>query len=314
MSDNRVLDAVMGLCVGDALGVPVEFRTREDLLRKPVKGMLSGGVHGQPAGTWSDDSSLVFCLMDSLLTGYDIEDIGLKFQMWLFGNLWTPHGEVFDAGITTRRAIEKLKAGMSAMHSGPDDESNNGNGSLMRVLPLIFFLKKQTEEEKFRITEEVSGITHGHVRAKIACAFYVQSGINILAGMDLRTAFTEAGKLVDSFYENRGFRTEVKYFRNVLSSAAAGERINSLKSDGYVVHTLEAAVWCILNSSSYPETVLSAVNLGYDTDTTAAVAGGLAGLYYGIEDIPDEWIDAIARRGDVVDLCVRFNHLYGNPE
>ncbi len=311
MSDNRVLDAVMGLCVGDALGVPVEFSTREEMARNPVKGMKGGGTHGQPAGTWSDDTSLTLCLMDSLLTGYDIEDIGMKFQMWLFGNLWTPYGKVYDAGITTRRAIERLRAGVSALHSGFDDESNNGNGSLMRILPLVFSLKNMPEDERFRITGEVSGITHSHVRSKIACSFYVESGINILAGMDLKNALVEAGRLVDSVYENMGFRNEVKYFSGVISNAAAGERLSSLKSDGYVVHTLESAVWCLLNSSSYTGTVLNAVNLGYDTDTTAAVAGGLAGLYYGIENIPGEWISVMARRDDIEDLCERFNHVYG---
>ncbi len=312
MSDNRVLDAVMGFCVGDALGVPVEFRTREELAGNPVKGMLSGGAHGQPAGTWSDDSSLTLCLMDSLLAGYDVEDIGLKFQMWFYGNLWTPHGEVFDAGITTRYAIEKLRAGMSALNSGPDDENSNGNGSLMRVLPLVFFLKNYPDNDKFRITEEVSGITHGHLRSKIACSFYVQSGINILEGLDPENAFKAAGSLISKVYGDMGCGNELKLFSRVFSSSLKGESANTLKSDGYVLHTLESAVWSMLNSSSYREAVLSAVNLGYDTDTTAAVTGGLAGLYYGIENIPDEWINAIAGRDDIFDLCSRFEHLYGD--
>jgi len=311
MSDNRVLDAVMGLCAGDALGVPVEFMKREDLSLNPVKGMLSGGVHGQPAGTWSDDSSLTFCLMDSLLAGYDIEDVGLKFQMWLYGNLWTPFGKVFDAGITTRRAIEKLKSGMSALHSGPDDESNNGNGALMRILPLVFFLRDYPGEEKFRITDEVSGITHGHIRSKIACAFYVQWGISILEGMEPADAIEKAGALTELHYKKMGYGNELKYFSRLFSLSVKNRSINDLKSDGYVLHTLESAIWCLLNSSSYSDAVLSAVNLGYDTDTTAAVTGGLAGLFYGIENIPDEWINVIVKKYEIADLCERFNRLYG---
>jgi len=311
MSDNRVLDAVMGLCTGDALGVPAEFRTRDALAADPVKGMTGGGSHKQLPGTWSDDSSLTFCLMDSLLAGYDIEDIGMKFQMWLYGGLWTPGGRAFDAGITTRTAVERLKAGVSALRSGLDGVDSNGNGSLMRVLPLVFVLKNSGDSEKTGMIHEVSGITHAHIRSKIGCALYVQCGINILNGMDLKSAFTEAGRYIDSFYEGIGYRNELAHYGGVISGAISGERAISVKSDGYVVHTLEAACWCLLNSSSYRETVLAAVNLGYDADTTAAVAGGLAGLYYGIEDIPPEWIDALARRDDIADLCMRFNHVYG---
>ena len=138
MTSNKVLDGLFGLCIGDALGVPVEFTSRDDLKEHPVADMIGYGMYNQPPGTWSDDSSLAFCLAESLCNGYDLNDIASKFVAWYYDNHWTPHGEVFDVGNATSEAIERLKIGVAPQKAGSCSEYSNGNGSLMRILPLVF--------------------------------------------------------------------------------------------------------------------------------------------------------------------------------
>ena len=138
---DKILGGVLGLCVGDALGVPVEFESRESLRSNPVTDMRGYGTYNQPAGTWSDDTSMTICLMDSLSGGLDYFDIMTKFKSWINGAECTAHGEVFDVGNTTRKAIDRFTNGMDALKCGGGSEKDNGNGSLMRILPLVFYLK-----------------------------------------------------------------------------------------------------------------------------------------------------------------------------
>ncbi|MBN1412292.1 MAG: ADP-ribosylglycohydrolase family protein [Spirochaetales bacterium] len=305
MSKNKILDGLFGLCVGDALGVPVEFKSREYLKGNPVKGMSGYGTHNQPPGTWSDDSSLAFCLADSLCNGYDLNDVADKSAAWYYNNLWTPYGEVFDIGNATRDAIERLKHDRDAPRdAGGRSEYSNGNGSLMRILPVAFMLKDKTIGQRVRMVSDVSSITHGHLRSVIACVIYIETALNILSGLDLKDACQKMKKPVIDFYSGE---KELSHFSRILQNDISAYPENGIKSSGYVVHTLEASLWCLLTSRSYGETVLKAVNLGEDTDTTGAVAGGLAGLYYGMEGIPPEWVEPIARKDDIVELAERLS-------
>ena len=160
-------DVLFGVAVGDALGVPVEFRSRESIAQKPVTDMIGFGTHDQPPGTWSDDSSLTFCLADVLADKYDLQNIANSFVNWLYDELWTARGEVFDVGIATRAAIERVLRKTRPDLAGGFDESSNGNGSLMRILPLLFYIKDKPVDERFTITKAVSSITHGHVRSAL---------------------------------------------------------------------------------------------------------------------------------------------------
>ena len=152
-------DALLGLATGDALGVPVEFLPRKALDANPVTGMRAFGAHRQPAGTWSDDSSLTFCLAEMLCKGYDLNELARLFVAWKEDAYWTAHGEVFDIGIATSAAIYQLQQGVSPVLAGGDTEESNGNGSLMRILPLLFYIKDKPIEERFRIIEAVSALT-----------------------------------------------------------------------------------------------------------------------------------------------------------
>ena len=314
MKRNKVLDGLFGLCVGDALGVPVEFIPRSKLKEKPVTDMIGYGTHNQPPGTWSDDSSLTFCLAESLCQGFNLQDIADKFCKWLYEGYWTPYGVVFDVGNTTQYAISRLKEGVNPVEAGGKDEFSNGNGSLMRILPLAFYLEKSDIEQQFAITHQVSCLTHGHIRSQMACGIYVQLAINILKGNTPKLAYKNMRDIVLKYYSKQPYSIELHHFDRILESDISELPEESIKSTGYVVDTLEASIWCFLNNNSYADTVLTAVNLGGDTDTTAAVAGGLAGIYYGYESIPKNWINKIARKQDIIELAKRLNEkIYGLP-
>jgi len=168
---KKVLDGLRGVAVGDALGVPFEFRTRGAMANNPATEMIGYGTYSLPKGTWSDDSSLTFCLAESLADGYDLIDIASKFIAWKNENYWTPRGNVFDIGLTTSRAISRLqmmsdrdKLGQIKRQKYQGDEFDNGNGSLMRIMPLLFYIKGKPIQEQFEIIWDVSSLTHRHIR------------------------------------------------------------------------------------------------------------------------------------------------------
>ena len=312
MKKDKVIGGLLGLCVGDALGVPVEFQSREKLRRNPVKDMMGYGTHNQPPGTWSDDSSLTFCLAESLCNGFDLRDIADKFVKWMYEGYWTPWGEAFDIGGTTQIAISRLKKGVDPLEAGPTDERSNGNGSLMRILPLIFYVEKMDKEEQFEITHQVSRITHGHIRSQMACGIYVQFGINLFNGDAPEAAYEKMKDTILKYYSKEPYIEELGHFSRILASDISKLPVDSIKSSGYVVDSLEACLWCFLNNDSYRDTVITAVNLGGDTDTIGALAGGLAGIYYGYEGIPKEWIEKIVKVDEIIRLGERlYKAIYG---
>jgi len=302
---NVVKSGIFGVCIGDALGVPVEFRTREQLKRSTVTKMRAMGTYRQPLGTWSDDSSLTLCLAESLCNGYNLEDMALKFIRWHNEEIWTPHGRVFDIGIATRQAISRISSGIIPKLCGGTSEFDNGNGSLMRILPLVFYLKDEENIEKlYHTVKEVSSITHGHFRSVFACFIYVIFAIELLKGKSKIEAYDYMQKKVLEYAENQEFNPkEIKLFERILNNNIATYPEDEIKSSGYVLHSLEASLWCFLNSESYSEAVLKAVNLGEDTDTTGAITGGIAGIYYGFENIPEDWISELVRKDDIESIC-----------
>lgn len=181
-NDNyrKLRGSMFGVAVADALGVPFEGISRREIKENPCDKMEGYGTHYQPAGTWSDDSSLTFCLAESLCNGLDYRDIAQKFVKWRTEAYWSARGKVFDIGNCTSAALERLSEGVEPILAGVNEEFANGNGSLMRISPLIFYLHDSSDIDISRIVGEVCGITHGHVRSKLACEFYVRMGINLL--------------------------------------------------------------------------------------------------------------------------------------
>lgn len=301
---HKLDSAVLGFIVGDALGVPVEFEYREDLKLNPVVDMREFGTYNQPRGTWSDDTTMTLCLMESLSTGeLNYEDICSKFLAWVKDGYMTPHGELFDIGFATRKAIQKFSEHTPPLKCGGTSELDNGNGSLMRILPLAFYTVNMSVSKRFEIVENVSALTHGHKRARIACVLYVQFICELLKGRSRKDALTQAIIHIQQHYREEA---ELEHYDRIISGKIIALKEDDIKSSGYVVATLEAVLWCFLTTDCYADCVLKAVNLGGDTDTIASIAGSLAGLYYGLDSIPKEWISTLAKLDMIHDVCDKF--------
>jgi ADP-ribosyl-[dinitrogen reductase] hydrolase len=302
--------AILGLAVGDALGVPVEFMSREALQKNPVKILREFGTHKQPKGTWSDDSTMTFCLIEMLAEGYNLRNLGNHFVNWYRDAYWTPHGVVFDMGNTTRQAIRQLEIGaVSPQDAGGKDIQSNGNGSLMRILPLIFYTKDMPIEERWKITSDVSALTHGHFIARFSCFIYLEYARLLLQGKNALEAYQQVISIVNDFIRTQDFpKEQLEIFDRILSASTPLYKLprKEINSGGYVIDSLEASFWCVLNHQNYSETVLAAVNLGRDTDTTGAITGGLAGILYGEEGIPMTWVAYLARFNDIINLIARL--------
>lgn len=305
---DRLNGAILGLAVGDALGVPVEFRSRAVMDKDPVFDMRAGGTHGQKAGTWSDDSSLTFCLMESLISGkVDLHDIASKFLAWLKDGYWTPHGSVFDRGIATTNAILRFEKGTSPVLCGGMDEFDNGNGSLMRILPLAFITQTTSIGDRYELVKNISSITHMHFRSVFACFIYTEYARLLLTGKDKFEAYELMINEVKLFVSEEEFNPkEISLFSRVLNGDIHNASREEISGSGYVLHTLEASIWSLLTTDTYSDATLKAVNLGEDTDTTGAVTGGLAGLYYGMSSVPNEWVTVIARKNEITKLVEDF--------
>lgn len=308
---KTIKDAIYGVAVADALGVPVEFMCRGSYR---VEGMSGYGSHNQPVGTWSDDTSLTLALQDSIRCCHEMnyEDMMGRFSDWLMYADYTASGEVFDVGISTSKAIMNYGKGIPPIECGGRAENENGNGSLMRIIPVVFYLneldksKELTQEQKMNIIHEVSSLTHGHERSLIGCGIYVLIALELLmengsiyecVRNGIETAQNYYGKdpryLVDFQHYSRMF--DIRKFKILPEEL--------IQSSGYIVDSLEAAVWCLMNTCSYAECVLKAVNLGEDTDTVGAVAGGLAGIVYGYDKIPKIWIEKLKNK-ELIEKCL----------
>ena len=295
----KVKDGIMGLVIGDALGVPVEFTQRYERESDPVTCMRCCGTYNMPAGTWSDDSSMTIATMASIINvrGIDYEAIMGEFCEWLFNEKYVQY-RVFDYGNTTGSALYKSRGGTPALECGGTGDRDNGNGSLMRILPLAFI-----PDIDYETIENVSALTHAHKRSKIACVFYIEIAKSMLESEGLTIdehIKTATDKIIEYYKGNE----ELNHFKRIFNDEL--DDIDTINSGGYVIDTFESVVYCLKNTDNYRDAVLKAVNLGKDTDTVGAICGGLAGIYYGYDDIPEEWIWTIYKKNYILLLCEEF--------
>lgn len=295
----KVKDGICGLTVGDALGVPVEFESKEYLKNHPVTEMIGYGTYNQPKGTWSDDTSLTLATMQSIVNRkrIDLEDMLNEFRLYVDESKYCQN-KVFDYGNTTIQAIRRFAGGYPIGECGGSGERDNGNGSLMRILPLAYI-----PDITFKDIENVSALTHAHLRSKIACVLYVEIAKSMLEN-DLEIS-EHISNSCDKIKEHYKDSPELEHFKNIFEMDFDVDEGRS-----YVITTLEAVLYCLLETSNFKDAVLKAVNLGRDTDTVGAITGGLAGIYYGFDEIPSQWIDDIPQIDTVFKLCREFEEFY----
>ncbi|MEE1129601.1 MAG: ADP-ribosylglycohydrolase family protein [Methanobrevibacter sp.] len=295
----KVKDGIIGLLIGDALGVPVEFKRREYLKEHPVSDMMGYGTYNMPPGTWSDDTSMTIATMASIINkkSIDYNDIISEFCEWYENDAYCQYG-LFDIGNTTQLALINYINGNPALECGPDDERSNGNGSLMRILPLAYI-----KDIDYETVENVSALTHGHKRSKISCVLYIEIAKSMIENdnLDIDGHIKIACDKIINYYKDD---KELIHFKRIFENDL--DDIDKISSKGYVISTFESVIYCLKNTDSYKDAVLSAVNLGRDTDTVAAICGGLAGIYYGFDSIPIDWIDTIPKIDKVLSLCEKY--------
>ena len=301
---------IVGKAIGDALGVPVEFYDRKLLTENPVIGYREFGSHKQPKGTWSDDTSMALCIIDGInqSKGFKLETIATNFTDWLFENEFTAHGEVFDYGNTTRDSVVKILNGVELNQTGGTAESTKGNGALMRTLALVPYLRTiESVEKRWEIIVQVGRLTHNTMTSHLACFFLTEYALNLIdftekIPVDIAKlqAFAHTQDTFIEFAVPRKY--DISEFNFVLTHLELVPK-EHIASSGYVINTLVASIWSILTTVDFEEAVLQAVNLGDDSDTTGAVTGGLAGLLYGYDSIPQELTKDLVKLDYISEMC-----------
>lgn len=302
---NRIRDAIYGFAIGDAMGVPIEFEHRDKLRKNPVTKMLGYGSYNICSGVWSDDTSMTLATMDSIaeLKKIDYDDMTSRFCEWINEAKYTATGEVFDIGITTRNAlIRYYNNHIDATKCGGTSISENGNGSLMRMMPIAFYAyyKELDDDSIYDIVLHVSSITHAHEISIMGCYMYVKYLVHLLNGNDKFSCLRHLRKLDYKWFSNE---TKEEYKR-ILSGEIKKLEPEDIVSTGYVVFTLEAVLWIINNTESFSEAIVGAINLGEDTDTIGAISGSIAGILYGYNSIPEEWINDLKNK-EYLDYMAR---------
>lgn len=306
---SHIFNGVVGFIVGDAMGVPTEFCMREKLFKNPVTEMIGFGSHPVPAGSWSDDTSMTLGLIDSIINKKELNynDIMNNFVEWVSSGKYTPSDKVFDIGKTCLRAIQNYRKNVEPTECGLKDINSNGNGSLMRILPLVYYLyyKNITDEDKIiELTNNISSLTHGHEISKMGCYIYVRYVLYLLYGFNKYEAYSKIQNLDYSFYKEE----TIEVYHRILKENILQYDVKDISSSGYIVDTLEASLWMLLNTNSYKEAIIGSINLGNDTDTIGAICGSLAGIIYGHDEIPKKWINTLLKKDYIYEILNQFEY------
>ena len=305
-------DILLGTAIGDALGLPVQFLEREVVAKNPITTMEGLDQFNIPAGTWSDNTSLSFCLAESLCNGYDLNDIINKFTKWMYEDYWTPANETFDINYINYFAIVNLRNNGSPHVTGIDNKRGNRDGSLMRILPLVPYILNMGKEDRFRIIGEVSSLTHRHPRSILACISLCEFAIQYINSQSIEKAYQAMQQTILQLLKKEMFIEEDIPFKRLVGLSYEEFKAIEFKdihSKENVIDTFEASLWCIFNTTNYKDAVLKAVNLGDDANTVGAITGGLAGIIYGYDTIPPEWLEVLAKKDDIIELANKLDSI-----
>lgn len=309
-------DILFGVAVADALGVPVEFCYPNEINMVSVQSnyqdipnrQTAFGSWNKPIGTFSDDSSLTFCTAEYLANNEtNLDDLLERFKDWMKEGYWTADGETFDIGRTTLFAIENYAYGSNWQNCGMKNERDNGNGSLMRIAPLLLpLLHDKTITDFYQYVSDFSSLTHAHTISVDCCYIYLQYAKHLYHTKDTKLAFTYLKEELSLKYDNNDV------FKRIFSDEFLSIDPALFNNRGFVVGSLEIALHTILTTKSYDEAVLKAISLGKDTDTNAAITGALAGLLYGYNNIPTHWLKPLKRKENIEFLAKQLYQTYKN--
>ena len=297
---SRIAGAIWGHLVGDAMGVPYEFREPGEI---GDVAFGASGTHNQPPGTWSDDGALMLATLDALLVPgrLNADEMGRRYLAWYREGTYTPDGDGrFDIGTTTRAAMESLARGVPATEAGPSGERDCGNGSLMRILPVALASRMADEGALAARAHQASKITHGHPRAQVACALYTLLAQRLTNWSRPSNAiFAEKNTLKLIYLTSQTYAPQLAALNELLAWRDRSGR-------GYVLDSFWSAWDAVAEARSFEDAIRRAIAYGHDTDTTAALAGGLAGAHFGWEAIPRQWLRGMRGKAIVTPLVDRL--------
>jgi ADP-ribosylglycohydrolase len=303
--EEQILGGIWGLLVGDAVGVPYEFHYSDELKDlsyidiKPPE-TFKRSYKNIPIGVWSDDGAQALCLLDTLTTcnSMDIDDFATRLLKWYDDGYLAVDNMVFDVGIQTAEAIRAFKSGVLAKDAGFVRPEGKGNGSLMRVLPLALW-HKGTDKELIEDAHKQSMVTHGNPCNQVCCALYCLWVRGVINGLSIEKAYSCSVKILREAYPSNS-----DYTKELEGSIRPDEEIPGTGS-GYVVDSLRSAKM-VLKHNTYEDVIKAAILLGDDTDTTAAIAGGIAGVRDGINGIPERWLNQMKGKDLVQPLLEKL--------
>lgn len=306
---NLVEDALLGFAVGDAFGVPVESLRREDVRSLKLDEMLANGVHGVPKGAWSDDTSLLISSMDSIINNGSInyKDVMDNFIKWLDNSCFVSIDKSFGVGLTTLNTLNNYKKTNNVYNSGCKEDIYNDNASLMRILPFSLYciMNNLDDKETMNIINTSSSLTHANNVSKMGCYIYTEFLRGIIDTKDSYSAFEH---ILSKDYNSYGIHALDAYSR-LLKEDFIELIDEEIKSSRYVVDTLEAVIYSVLNSRDFKSSIITSVNLGGDTDTIAALTGAISGIMYSSKTIPKEWINCLLKKEYLIELSIKYNNL-----
>jgi ADP-ribosyl-[dinitrogen reductase] hydrolase len=287
---ERYQGCLLGLATGDAVGTAVEFSAKDSF--PPITDMVGGGPFHLQVGQWTDDTSMALCLAESLIArqGFDAKDQMNRYMNWWQWGYLSATGHCFDIGTTVAGALQKY-ANDGDLFAGSSHPKTAGNGSLMRLAPVVLWYFPD-ELLALEYAEASSRTTHAAPEALACCRLFAQMLMNALNGKSKRETLTAIPQLPEQ--ENLRRIAEGNYLKKTRAE---------IFGTGYCVQSLEAALWCFAQGKNFKETILLATNLGDDADTTAAIAGQLAGAYYGVNGIPQQWQEKLWQYGDIDSLA-----------
>lgn len=306
---SKFISGILGHAIGDAMGVPLEFSTREECIEESVINMIGYGAHDVPKGTWSDDTSMELAIMDSFIqkNQFDYDDIMQKFNEYVNEDKYTPNCKMFDIGRTVLRALLDYNNRLTtATNSTMNTEIDNGNGTLMRIFPVVYYayFNKLNDEQVQVLIDKHSGMTHNHNISKMACYIYTSYLIEILNEKSINEAYKNIREKDYSIYGE----VTISKFDRIINNDIYSNSLEEIKSTSFVVDTLEAVLWVIHNTINYKQAIIGAINLGGDTDTIGAITGSIAGVLYGRDNIPDDWCEDLIMKDYIVDMAKKYEN------